>query len=79
MKCADYRSDLSALVDDALELERARKVRDHLRDCGNCSSQVDQLTELKRMMRATRMAPPSDAATICASSSARSLQWPVTT
>ena len=62
MKCADYRSDLSALVDDALELERARKVRDHLRDCGNCSSQVDQLTELKRMMRATRMTPPPDLA-----------------
>lgn len=63
MKCAEFRADLSALVDNALEAERAAPLRQHVHGCRACSFELDQLARQRDVLRiAGRVAPPPELA-----------------
>lgn len=63
MKCAEYSTDLSALADDALDAERAVRLRHHLDECRSCDGRFRQLARLRRIMRsAGRLTPPEELA-----------------
>lgn len=58
MKCPEYRPDLSALADNALEADRAARVREHLQECSTCSDELDQLGRLRTVLRSAGRVPP---------------------
>ena len=63
LKCPDLRVDLSALADDAVNADRAVRLRQHLRSCRACAAEWEQLVHLRKVLRvATRVAPPPDLA-----------------
>ena len=63
LKCSDLRADLSALADDAVDADRAVRLRRHLRSCRACAAKWAQLVHLRKVLRvAARVAPPPDLA-----------------
>jgi hypothetical protein len=60
MNCTVVETELSAHLDGALHWEQSAQVETHLKECGNCRDRADQLGALRRMVRATRVAPPPD-------------------
>lgn len=63
MSCSEFRPDLSPLVDNALEGQRAVLVWRHLHCCSECRSEFNQLQAMRTMLsEAGRVAPPEDLA-----------------
>jgi len=63
MRCTDYRADLSAYADAALDARRAGRVRAHLGECRACADELKQLAGMRTLLRAhARVPAPPDLA-----------------
>lgn len=63
MSCTDFRDDLSLHADGALESNRATLLRQHLRECGRCASEVNKIQSVRLLLaQAGRVPPPADLA-----------------
>ncbi|GEM_PF-918064 len=60
LNCTVVETELSAHLDGALPWEQSAQVEAHLSDCANCRDRGEQLGALRRLIRATRVAPPAD-------------------
>jgi anti-sigma factor RsiW len=50
MKCSDWRTEISALLDGSLVEHRAAEVRSHLESCSECSAFYAELSDLDRLL-----------------------------
>lgn len=58
--CPDRQDDLSALTDDALPPEEARRLEEHLAECAGCRAEREALQQVAQQVRGLpRRAPPA--------------------
>lgn len=61
MTCSEVRALLSDYIDGELNKEILRDVDDHIRDCTQCSLQLEQLRKSLKILKGLReKSPPRD-------------------
>ena len=60
MTCQDYERLLTGYVDRELSDDQRRQVETHLRQCADCSRQLDELVSIKERLTMIKFKEPSD-------------------
>ena len=60
MTCQDYGRLLTGYVDRELSDDQRRRVETHLRQCADCSRQLDELVSIKERLTMIKFKEPSD-------------------
>lgn len=60
MTCQDYKNLLMGYVDDELEDEQKKALEQHLTSCGQCSRELQEFRQLKRITDEVTLLEPED-------------------
>jgi predicted anti-sigma-YlaC factor YlaD len=60
MTCQDYKNLLMGYLDDELEQEQRKALEEHLESCDQCSSELREFKQLKRITDEVTLLEPED-------------------
>jgi predicted anti-sigma-YlaC factor YlaD len=60
MTCQDYKNLLMGYLDDELEQEQRKALEEHLESCDQCSSELREFRQLKRITDEVTLVEPED-------------------
>ncbi|MGB2862931.1 MAG: zf-HC2 domain-containing protein, partial [Sedimentisphaerales bacterium] len=58
-KCEDIRKELEAFLSDETDEPQKSRIRDHLKDCRNCSQALQRIKKLSGVLQGWQVLEPS--------------------